>query len=1253
MNKLTKKITICILSILFVFSSVICLTLFTSNKASAEPTVEFTGFGLNNEDEATLKTVDLVFSGSFDYARLSNDLNYADKIYYTPVGGIATHFRYIYTNPDNATGTDDDCVLRLMAASGTTIENGAILTIVEGTEISGQTLQGLTFTMVEGQWQLDSTVEPTVTFVGINEAQNNVAWEAEGGSSFTALYLVFEGDEFAQNNNQNVAGITYTLAGGTATVFPFAWSQPTGTYTNSNLNTLILLTQGVTFTEGSTVNITAGTQYGKEEGGYQVLPEVNLVLENGKWVDPNVTAEAIVEFTGFGLNNEDEATLKTVDLVFSGSFDYARLSNDLNYADKIYYTPVGGIATQFRYIYTNPDNATGTDDDCVLRLMAASGTTIENGAILTIVEGTEISGQTLQGLTFTMVEGQWQLDSTVESTVTFVGVDEEQNNAPWPSATSWTATYLVFEENVFTAQTATSESIYYTALNSDEKIYFKAVWVDASASNKIMLLDDEKVVPAGATLHVERCAPFQTQYLPEITLYMNYEGNWQTTVPTPPQIEPTVAFGSIDVTQNNTSWNNSNNGWMAVYMTFTGADFTGDNLGLSATLPEGVACTPVGATPTNYGIWRSGNQLQFLYYTDGTDTALSDGSTFTIQKGTNLYGQIFPEVNLIVQNGKWVDPNAVIEPTVTFVGIDEEQNNAPWPSATSWTATYLVFEENVFTAQTATSESIYYTTLNSDEKIYFKAVWVDASAPNKIMLLDDEKVVPAGATLHVERCASFQTQYLPEITFYMGLDGKWQNDIVEELPRANFMGIGGQVMDGSIFEANEGQKDGHSLIHIQFDRVLSEIKIDVTISNLGGAIKLNGQPFANDKVAYMVKGFNDGTSLELLLLFSAADDFSDGDVITIDEGTMVGGVTLSEVTLTFDASTETWQAPKKEPTMSFDGVSSSQNNASWESNGGWTATYLVFNGNAPFIASTSCDKTAVYYTTPFSDTHYSFEAVWVQQQGSANLFTIMLLSNNVNVPNNSTLHIESGTSFQGQYLPEVTLYLIDGKWQLEDTRDKTPPTFDVADGTIITTTAEKPFILNVKAFDASDNAECAVSYTLSSGALDANDKLVQGEYTCLVTAMDSCGNVATITLTVNVGKKDTVAPTITVPETITAFVGVDAEFVFDVTDNYDEVTCDVVWSDGAFDENGKLVKGTHQVTITSTDLTGNVASETVTVNVIETSIEDLIENPNKGDVSSGDGCNSSIGSESLVIFLIIAVCVGAVLIIKRKTNKNN
>jgi predicted heme/steroid binding protein len=113
-----------------------------------------------------------------------------------------------------------------------------------------------------------------------------------------------------------------------------------------------------------------------------------------------------------------------------------------------------------------------------------------------------------------------------------------------------------------------------------------------------------------------------------------------------------------------------------------------------------------------------------------------------------------------------------------------------------------------------------------------------------------------------------------------------------------------------------------------------------------------------------------------------------------------------------------------------------------------------------------------------------------------------------------------------------------------------------------------------------------------------------------VRATDEAGNTSEITITVNVGERDTEPPCIDwAPTEIYAMSGSQVFIDIPVVDNVDDLVATLTWSDGAIDASGRLCVGEHTLTVTATDLSGNTDELVIAVHVLETRpvVGELIE----------------------------------------------
>lgn len=164
--------------------------------------------------------------------------------------------------------------------------------------------------------------------------------------------------------------------------------------------------------------------------------------------------------------------------------------------------------------------------------------------------------------------------------------------------------------------------------------------------------------------------------------------------------------------------------------------------------------------------------------------------------------------------------------------------------------------------------------------------------------------------------------------------------------------------------------------------------------------------------------------------------------------------------------------------------------------------------------------------------------------------------------------------------------------------DKVPPVITYDGPTELKTTAGKPLETPATAYDDYEKRAIPIVYEWPAGALDENGLPKPGSCTVLMTATDSFGNRAEIPLSVTVFDTDTEPPVIHCGITgIVSFAGVVPVLSFSATDNVDEVSVSLIWSDGALDENGRLTPGSHTLTLSSTDRTGNSSTHSITLTV--------------------------------------------------------
>ena len=162
--------------------------------------------------------------------------------------------------------------------------------------------------------------------------------------------------------------------------------------------------------------------------------------------------------------------------------------------------------------------------------------------------------------------------------------------------------------------------------------------------------------------------------------------------------------------------------------------------------------------------------------------------------------------------------------------------------------------------------------------------------------------------------------------------------------------------------------------------------------------------------------------------------------------------------------------------------------------------------------------------------------------------------------------------------------------------DTTGPVIEVEDSLFSTEGKEPNF--SASYFDEYDGFGGIIEPNIPHEALDADGRLIKGNYELTYIATDLSGNVSNKTVSLVVGDRDIVAPRINL-ETTKIYIPAGAynNLVILAYDEIDgERECSLVLSSGALNEKGQFLVGNHTLTIIATDLTGNVT--TIEVEII-------------------------------------------------------
>ena len=178
------------------------------------------------------------------------------------------------------------------------------------------------------------------------------------------------------------------------------------------------------------------------------------------------------------------------------------------------------------------------------------------------------------------------------------------------------------------------------------------------------------------------------------------------------------------------------------------------------------------------------------------------------------------------------------------------------------------------------------------------------------------------------------------------------------------------------------------------------------------------------------------------------------------------------------------------------------------------------------------------------------------------------------------------------YIDSVKLGFVDN--------DGVAPVLNYNGEDVVTLAQGERLNFDVSAVDAIDG-KVDVDYVWGDPSkINEDGTPMAGTHTLTFTAKDFFGNTAEKTITVIVEAPDTTPPTLVIPvDTIYAKVGARSLLTFTATDDSGSVELTTTWSEGALDRYERLTKGTHTLTITASDLSGNQTQKVITFIVTE------------------------------------------------------
>ena len=208
--------------------------------------------------------------------------------------------------------------------------------------------------------------------------------------------------------------------------------------------------------------------------------------------------------------------------------------------------------------------------------------------------------------------------------------------------------------------------------------------------------------------------------------------------------------------------------------------------------------------------------------------------------------------------------------------------------------------------------------------------------------------------------------------------------------------------------------------------IISEVKAYTKINGQSGAIQLS---FLVEENANRIVFLYDNS----LLTVPEGQDYT---TFTIEAGAPFGGEYLPAITLKLKDGVWTIPTVVQEPTVALTSVDTEYNNTVW--GGATMAVGLMFDKN--FTAKAydgnegAWDAPVVAAVKSYTKINGQSGAIQLSFLVEENANRIVFLYDNslLTVPEGqdyTTFTIEAGAPFGGEYLPAITLYLVEGKWQ--------------------------------------------------------------------------------------------------------------------------------------------------------------------------------------------------------------------------------
>ena len=711
------------------------------------------------------------------------------------------------------------------------LEEGTVFSIAEGTVINGYVFPEFTVSLVNGKW----VKEPTVT-VEINQGANNADWDAtqkrvllnvvDKATGTTASFTAWESITSVIGN-----GVTMNGTGANLNFFGSTGDGVSVIYPSS-------------LEDGAVFNIALGT-----EANGNVFPEFTLYLVNGKWQTEKPVAESVtvtnihnrkgsdqrlllfLSNSNYATNNADItakiANLNVLDYVnvYTSKTEYKTLreiyqgnaqakiwgeANSVGFQVDANYHGTAVYAVEIKAGAQFPSNANDYDTYVV-----SADVTYYNNSYQSSDAATE--GWAVSWTTVKPVEPETPELGTPD--VSFTSVHNDNNNSVWGGTTR--AVRLVFSQN-FTAKAYDGndggfDAPTIAAVRNFTKINGQSLgnvtFLQVENENSITFLYDESLlaVPAGqdyTTFTIEAGAPFGGHYLPAVTLYL-VNGQWRANKPVAESVTITNIHNRAGSDQrlllflSNSNYATNNADITAKIASLNVLDYV--NVYTSAT--EYKTLREIYQGNAQAKIWGEANSVGFQVDANYHGTAVyaveikagaqfpssaNDYDTYVVSADITYYNNSYQSTDTNA-NGwaiswttvKPVEPEEPVlgTPDVEFVEVYAGNNNSVWGGATR--AIRLTFSKNFTAKAYDANEGGFdapvianvrnFTKINGQSLGNFSFLQVDNE--NSITFLYDESLltVPAGqdyTTFTIEAGAPFGGHYLPAVTLYL-VDGVW------------------------------------------------------------------------------------------------------------------------------------------------------------------------------------------------------------------------------------------------------------------------------------------------------------------------------------------------------------------------------------------------------------------------------------------------------------------------------------------------